>query len=583
MKKHFILAAFTAIAWLIGTAAAQVDLTSLKATAEAASKEATLTRETVLGDLPTKSGPEIAIPGRFTALRPQNGLNDSDYAAAKLRASKISTGATRSDLVQPTIPHGLGESPIASGNFQGVNEACSGVTPSDMALAVGPNFELQVVNDCIAVFDRAGVLQASFPKSVNTFFGLPANNFAIGRITTDPRAFYDNVAGRYVMVILFEDVPNSRGFAEIAASKTSDPRGAWNIYQIQVGGSGQCPDFPTLGHGRNGDKFIGSVAIGFNLFGCNTNGFTSFEDDQIWFLPKKALYAGLPAFSFHLAIGLNVNGTHVDTVQPVNVAFGNELPRTQFAVNSFNINFGGSLCSNACNGLVVWSFSNVLQNPGSPGMAISAQVIGTPSNYSLPPAASQPSGRNTIDTGDTRISGSAQYSAGSIYATLNTNNGGGGSAIMSYQIHAFLNDNGNGRCTGAFLNACPTLAGAGVDNEFSYGIGGGTTVNAYFGTIQPDTERNLTMVLNFSGDNFFPGVVYTSNRATQAPGSWHDAGLFLCQGQAFYGQQRWGDFTGTSIEASSPGRMWFSGMFSQSDGNWGTCIGKNGFVASNQP
>jgi len=154
---------------------------------------------------------------------------------------------------------------------------------------------------------------------------------------------------------------------------------------------------------------------------------------------------------------------------------------------------------------------------------------------------------------------------------------------MSYQIHAFLNDNGNGRCTGAFLNACPTLAGAGVDNEFSYGIGGGTTVNAYFGTIQPDTERNLTMVLNFSGDNFFPGVVYTSNRATQAPGSWHDAGIFLCQGQAFYGQQRWGDFTGTSIEASSPGRMWFSGMFSQSDGNWGTCIGKNGFVASNQP
>jgi hypothetical protein len=240
-------------------------------------------------------------------------------------------------------------------------------------------------------------------------------------------------------------------------------------------------------------------------------------------------------------------------------------------------------CSSGCNGLVVWSFSNVLQNAGSPGMAISGIAVSTPSNYSLPPAASQPGGRNTIDTGDTRISGAAQYKAGVLYATLNTNNGGGGSAILAYQIHAYLNDNGNGTCTGAFLNACPTLAGAGVDNEFSYDIGGGTGLNAYFGTIQPDAERNITMVFSFSGDNFFPSVAYTSNRSTQAPGHWHDAGIFLCNGQAFYGQNRWGDYTGTSIEVTSPGKMWFSGMFSEANGNWGTCIGKNGYVASNQP
>jgi hypothetical protein len=29
--------------------------------------------------------------------------------------------------------------------------------------------------------------------------------------------------------------------------------------------------------------------------------------------------------------------------------------------------------------------------------------------------------------------------------------------------------------------------------------------------------------------------------------------------------------------------MWFSGMFSEANGNWGTCIGKNGYLASNQP
>jgi hypothetical protein len=581
-KLHFLLVAITASSWLLGTAMAQVDVTSLKAAAEVGSSQATLNREIVLSDLPTKSVTDKVIPGRFSSLRPQNGLTDSEYAAAKLAAAKVRNGATTTNLAPPTIVKNITNTPSASGAFQGINEACSFVTPSDMAVAVGPTFELQVVNDCMAVYDRNGVVQTGFPKSVNTFFGLPANNFSTGQFTSDPRAFYDNVAGRFVFVVLFEDFLNSRGFAEIAASKTNDPRGGWNTYQIEVGGAGQCPDFPTLGHGRNGDKFIGSVTVGFNMFGCNTSGFTSFLNDQIWFLPKTALYRGA-GFNFNFLFGLTVGGTPVDTIQPVNVAVPNDLPRTQFAVNSFNINFGGGQCRSGCNGLVVWSFSNVLGNTGSPGIVFSAQVIGTPSNYSLPPAASQPGGRNTVDTGDTRISGSSQYKAGSIYATLNTNNGGGGSAILAYQIHAFLNDNGDGHCTGAFLNACPTLTGAGVDNEFSYDIGGGTGLNAYFGTIQPDTERNLTMVFSFSGDNFFPSVAYVSNRATMAPGSWHDSGVFLCSGQAFYSQGRWGDYTGTSIELTSPNRMWFSGMFSQANGDWGTCVGKNGYTASNQP
>jgi hypothetical protein len=581
MKQNFLLTVLMTGSWLLGTATAQMDLKSLKVSAQVATRESDAPREVVLGDIPLKSTAEMVIPGRFSSLRPQNGLSDSEYAAMKLAASKVRNGAIRTNLVSPAIAKGP-DTPSPSAIFVGVDESCSNVTPSDMAVAVGPNFELQVVNDCMAVFDRSGVLQTGFPKSINTFFGLPANNFAIGRTMTDPRAFYDNVAGRFVFLALFEDFPNSRGFVEIAVSQTKDPRGAWFLSQIQVGGDGQCPDFPALGQGRNGDKFVGAVAVGFNVFSCNTKGFTAFHDDQIFFLPKKTLYAGKP-LSFNLVTDLTLGGIPVDTVQPVNVAFPDESPRTQFAVNSLNINFGGSVCANGCNGLVVWSFSNVAPNPGSPGLVFSGQFINTPCSYSLAADASQPFFRNSIDSGDTRITGTAQYAGGSIYATLDTNNGGLGSAILAYQIHAFLNDNGDGHCTGDFLNACPTLVGAGVDNEFSYGIGGGTIANAYFGTLQPDAERNLTMVFNFSGDNFFPGVAVVSNRATQAPGNWHDAGIFLCAGRGLYTQQRWGDYTGTSIETSSLERMWVSGMFSDGSGNWSTCIGKNGYVSANQP
>jgi len=581
VKKEFLLTVLMTGAWLLGTATAQMDSTSLKVTGEVGTKESDAAREVVLGDIPLKSITEMAIPGRFSSLRPQNGLSDSEYAALKVAASKAQNGAIRSKVVSPAIVKGP-DTPSPSPIFVGVDESCSNITPSDMALAVGPNFELQVVNDCMAVFDRSGILQTGFPKSINTFFGLPPNNFAIGRTMTDPRAFYDNVAGRFVFVALFEDFPNSRGFVEIAVSKTKDPRAGWFLTQLQVGVAGQCPDFPALGQGRNGDKFVGVIAVGFNVFNCNTKGFTTFHDDQIFFLPKKALYAGTQ-FSFGLVMDLTLNGIPVDTVQPVNVAFADESPRTVFAVNLLNINFGGSVCASGCNGLVVWSFSNVVLNPGSPGLVLSAQFINTPSSYSLAADASQPFFRNSIDSGDTRISGTAQYAAGSIYATLDTNNGGMGSAILAYQIHAFLNDNGDGHCTGDFLNACPTLTGAGVDNEISYGIGGGTIANAYFGTLQPDAERNLTMVFNFSGDNSFPGVAVVSNRVTQAPGNWHDPGIFLCAGQGLYTQGRWGDFTGTSIETSSQQKMWVSGMFSDGSGNWSTCIGKNGYVASNQP
>ena len=585
MRKH----AFT-FAWFMSLAVALVPLNTLaqdqnvsklQASAQTSSAVADTGRAVDLSALPQHSAADAAIPGKFSSRRPADGFSDAEYWARKQAASQAKGAVSNSAQVPKNAD--VGTTPGVTKSFKGIDETCAFVTPSDMAVAVGGNYVVQVVNDCLGVFNKStGAFFAGYPKSINTFFGLPANNFGTGQFTSDPRAFYDFLAQRWVIAILYEDFLHSRGFLEIAASSTSNPTGAWHTYQIQVGGNGQCPDFPAMGHNHSGDKFVGDVAVGFNLFGCNTGGFTSLQDDQIWFLPKTALYAGA-GFGFNFGFNFTVGGVHVDTIQPVNVSFASDVPRAPLAVGSFNINFGGFQCSSGCNGLTVWSFSNVLQNAGSPGLVISANVIGTPSNYSLPAAASQPGGTNTVDTGDTRISGAAQYKAGSIYATLNTNNGGGGSAILAYQIHSYLNDNGDGHCTGAFLNACPTLVSSGVDQEISYDIGGGTSSNAYFGTIQPDAERNLTMVFNFSGTSFFPSTAYVSNRVTQAPGNWHDSGIFLCNGAAFYNQGRWGDYTAAAVDTVAPNNMWFSGMNSLSSGNWGTCIGKNGYASANQP
>ena len=555
----------------------------------------------VLNNLPQATAGTIAAPSRFASLRPYGGVSEAEYQARKLKAKALTMAATLTGVTENALPPALAPgsngvyTPGTGRNFEGINETCSSLTPSDMGIAVSQFFGLQIVNSCITVFNLStGAPYAGYPKSLAAFYGLPAGSFIF-----DPRVLFDWVLRKFVVVALRADFANSRGFLEVAASKNDDPRGLWNIYHIQGGGTGTCPDFPTLGQNYYSDSGNGAVAVGFNVFPCNANGFFGgLADNQIYFLSKSAMYAGA-GFSFNIFSGPTANNTLVDTIQPANVQSRSDKPRAIFGVSSYNINFGGGQCSTGCNSLVVWAFSNVLTRTGSPGLKWSAVQIATPSNYSFPPNASQPnspsgaSGRNTIDTNDTRISGQVYYTAGSLWATVNTNNGGNGSAVLAWQIKPVLNDNDNALCTTAngFVNWCPAITGATIEQELGYDIGGGTGLNAYYGTIVPDPERNITMVFAFSGDSYYPSVAYVSRRVTQAAAGWHDSGVFLRSGAAYYDQGRWGDYTGvandlldpvTASGSTVPG-MWFSGQDSRSDGSWGTAIGRNGFVQSNQP
>ena len=172
-------------------------------------------------------------------------------------------------------------------------------------------------------------------EDLNSLFGVPPNDFDAGQFVTDPRGFYDAVASRFVIVALWEDLPNSRGFLKVAISKSAGPRGLWNIYSRQVGSSGVCPDFPRVGHNRYGDNFLRAVAIGFNLFYCSPSGFGGYYDDQLWFLPKVQLYKAQP-FTFWYFFGLGL-----DSIRPANLDDKNDVNRAIFALATFNIGYGG--------------------------------------------------------------------------------------------------------------------------------------------------------------------------------------------------------------------------------------------------
>ena len=181
----------------------------------------------------------------------------------------------------------------------------------------------------------------------------------------------------------------------------------------------------------------------------------------------------------------------------------NEHARAGFGVNTFNISFGDGQCRSACNGLVVWGFSNNLMASGSPGPELSAFRVSTANNYSLPPAASEPNCAFCVDTGDVRISATPIYHAGVITGALATNGSDSHAHVLWFQVRPFLNDN-DARCTGGFANRCPQVVGASIVNEDCFLCGGqGSGGSSYFAALAPDDAGDLTMVYTFSDNSTF--------------------------------------------------------------------------------
>lgn len=532
----------------------------------AVQEHATSPVETNLDALPQIT-PEVAAMHPVTSLFGP-GIDAAEYASRKSAANTLSRS------MAPHVPgvqtpasavSGAAQTPVGSG-FWALGYGCSGYYPPDQGLAVNQSYVFEMVNACVAVYDKAGNLQAGFPKSLNAFFGLPATAF-----TFDPRVLYDWLNNRFIAIA-------SRYGSSIApqilvaVSKTSNPLGGWYIYNLKGAagtGVGDLADFPEVGQDRL------AFYISFNYFQSAAN----FIDARVMILPKGQMYAG-SSLSYEYWYGLNVGGTAVDSVEPANEFSPSDKPRAEFLVNSFNGNFGGGQCStSACNGLVVWAISNPLAHGGATFSELSGFVVGTANNYSLPPAASQIGCNNCIDTGDVRISGGVTYHAGSVFGSLNTASASApGSHVLWFEIKPTLSDNGSS-C--GSTNLCPDINGAAIANEDCYLCG--YSGDWYYATLQPDLENNVTMVFHYSlAGSEPPSVAYTSRRVTQTPNTMHDSGVYLVNPIADYivgaAPRRWGDYSATAPDLSGPSsQVWFAGEFSNPAGVWRTAIGHNSF------
>jgi hypothetical protein len=176
-------------------------------------------------------------------------------------------------------------------NFIGASSSESGFFPPDPTGAVGPNHYLHSVNSLVKIFDKTGTLLVG-PVNLSTFLGIPSNS-------GDPIVLYDQLAERWI-VSEFGSLSNSLA---IGVSETSDPTGAYNVWQYQFSG---FPDYPHYGVWHDG--YYGTV----NLNGQTTQGFVMERDVML------AGGANPQILIFNLP-GVVVNPNQVKSPEPINL------------------------------------------------------------------------------------------------------------------------------------------------------------------------------------------------------------------------------------------------------------------------
>ncbi len=184
------------------------------------------------------------LGGLQTPKLPLAGTDPALYAQWK-KAAAQNKNAPLVQNIQSASPKTTSTSPYTPGattRFQGITDSTSvcpyfgGCQPPDMALAASPNWVFQGVNTSFAVYSPTGTLQSGWPKTSQSFFGVPnpGSCDSRGPFLSDPRAFYDPNDSRFwVAMLQAEGIGGLNSSCPektlywIAVSQTNNPNGLY--------------------------------------------------------------------------------------------------------------------------------------------------------------------------------------------------------------------------------------------------------------------------------------------------------------------------------------------------------------------
>src|SRR5262249_20612515 len=118
--------------------------------------------------------------------------------------------------------------PTASMNFAGIG--ATGWLPPDCTMATGPQHVLLSVNSSVAIYTKAGAV-ALPQRTLTQWF---ANVAPQGVTIFDPKALYDQHAGRWVLLaVAVQNSPKKSPYL-LSVSNSSNPVGPWRNYALDA-------------------------------------------------------------------------------------------------------------------------------------------------------------------------------------------------------------------------------------------------------------------------------------------------------------------------------------------------------------
>lgn len=446
--------------------------------------------------------------------------------------------------------------------------------PPDHNGTVGPNHVVSVFNHAIQIFDKAGALLST--QTLDSLFGTLA-----GTLPVDPNLMYDAASGRYVYVSF--EVAGSDGttnpgndqiFLNVAVSKTSDPTQGWHVAQIDaktvIGGVNGWSDFPSIA--VDGDN----IYITANMFAFDGAG--AFLGNRVWIVDKGdgagGLYdGGAAAFSVHdpIAEATDLSGL-------------GKVATTLIAARIEGLSPGDSgVYLVSADGLKVGAdeYAQVFRIDQGV-ITVQSVRLGDISSDAGFAAATQQGTSQAIGSGDGRVwSGGAVERDGKLY--------------FAFDVAAKTGaDAGDLTVHWVELDASDPLA-VFIDQQGNIGgedLAPGT--HTYMPSIAVNQDGSVLINFSASGPSLYPGAYYALRAADDPSGAFGPAQT-LFDGVDYYFRNRagegistqttnrWGDFSGVSVDPADGTTFWFFNMFADArgspnmlgqDGRWRLAIGE---------
>lgn len=417
-------------------------------------------------------------------------------------------------------------------NFTGATlYADSSAVPPDSDGAVGPTNFVVFVNGRFSVFDKVSATKVQ-TMSDATFWANAGVSLG-GLSISDTRVIYDPLSQRwFASQVDFNpnDLESNRFL--LAVSSSADPTGVWNGLAWPADPGGTLTDFPRLGLDANGVYLTGNqydVSGNFVLGVLLTS------------IPKADLLLPTPTAANRTTTGVMPVAARGFSLQP--------------AVNFNATNSAEFVLATENDGADFLTHTNLLgftvQNADTASASFPASSDIVVPGYFVPLNPPQPDGQSTLDDGDVRIGSYAMQVGDDVYATHAVESGTR-AVIRWYRVGA----------SDHLLRESGTISDPSLD--------------LFYPSLAVNTNGFLVIGFNGCSTNTFISAYAVAGRTVDGLTVFGDK-VLLQAGAANYevapqGDNRWGDYSTTTVDAANPSHFWTAQEYPSSANVWSVAV-----------